>query len=228
VEEEARRCPFCGVPVASVRCGLCFHMNVPEALHCSGCGAAIGLEPVAEPGSLTCPSCEGAPPLEVIRYGEGRLHDCGRCGGQFVEHAMLRELLATPERVGAAALGQTARAKADLRVRYLPCPACKTLMARKNFGGKSGVIIDACRQHGVWFDLGELPRVLAFVQSGGLASPAARAARDSVVDPPSDRLRYASATPEHRMAHAELDSVDDVARVGHAVVDFLFEMLTGR
>jgi hypothetical protein len=42
-------------------------------------------------------------------------------------------------------------------------------MARKNFGGTSGVIVDTCRDHGVWFDAGELPRVLDFVEAGGLA-----------------------------------------------------------
>lgn len=35
---------------------------------------------------------------------------------------------------------------------------------RKNFGRSSGVIVDICRRHGVWFDRGELPRVLAFVE----------------------------------------------------------------
>jgi Zn-finger nucleic acid-binding protein len=42
-------------------------------------------------------------------------------------------------------------------------------MNRQNFGGASGVIIDLCAKHGIWFDAGELPRVLEFVESGGLA-----------------------------------------------------------
>ena len=31
------------------------------------------------------------------------------------------------------------------------------------------MIIDVCREHGVWFDPDELPRILAWVRSGGLA-----------------------------------------------------------
>ena len=42
-------------------------------------------------------------------------------------------------------------------------------MTRRHYGRGSGVIIDVCREHGVWFDPDELPRILAWVRSGGLA-----------------------------------------------------------
>ena len=32
----------------------------------------------------------------------------------------------------------------------------------------SGVIVDVCRAHGTFFDVGELPRVIEYVQQGGL------------------------------------------------------------
>jgi Zn-finger nucleic acid-binding protein len=41
-------------------------------------------------------------------------------------------------------------------------------MNRQNFGRRSGVIIDVCKGHGVWFDQRELQSVLAFVDAGGL------------------------------------------------------------
>ena len=41
-------------------------------------------------------------------------------------------------------------------------------MNRLNFGRVSGVIIDLCKGHGVWFDPGELQRALTFVAGGGL------------------------------------------------------------
>ncbi|MBC7853201.1 MAG: tetratricopeptide repeat protein, partial [Pirellulaceae bacterium] len=41
-------------------------------------------------------------------------------------------------------------------VRYLACPACHQRMNRKNFGGTSGIIADLCREHGTWFNRGEL------------------------------------------------------------------------
>jgi len=52
---------------------------------------------------------------------------------------------------------------------YRPCPECKKLMNRRNYGRRSGVIVDICSEHGVWFDLGELSRILSWVRDGGLA-----------------------------------------------------------
>ena len=54
-------------------------------------------------------------------------------------------------------------------VNYVPCPDCKQLMNRSNFARSSGVIIDLCKEHGVWFDSDELPKIIEFIDKGGLA-----------------------------------------------------------
>ena len=41
-------------------------------------------------------------------------------------------------------------------------------MNRANFARCSGVIIDLCKQHGVWFDRNELSRIVEFIRAGGL------------------------------------------------------------
>jgi len=41
-------------------------------------------------------------------------------------------------------------------------------MNRVNFAHCSGVIVDACKKHGVWFDRDELSRIVEFIRSGGL------------------------------------------------------------
>jgi Zn-finger nucleic acid-binding protein len=41
-------------------------------------------------------------------------------------------------------------------------------MLRHNFGASSGVIVDVCGQHGVWFDNGELAQALSFCAAGQL------------------------------------------------------------
>ena len=51
---------------------------------------------------------------------------------------------------------------------YRPCPICGELMNRFNFADCSGVILDACKPHGVWFDSDELRRIVTFVRDGGL------------------------------------------------------------
>ena len=59
-------------------------------------------------------------------------------------------------------------------VTYIPCPRCRKLMNRTNFGHASGIILDTCREDGIWLDRGELQAVLAFVQGGGLIVARAR------------------------------------------------------
>jgi Zn-finger nucleic acid-binding protein len=119
------------------------------------------------------------------------LFDCARCGGQFVEHALLRDMLHRHEHAVLANGVSRVAPMPDARTGYIPCPACSTLMNRKNFGEMSGVIVDICRQHGTWFDLGELPRVLAFVAAGGLERSRQRAEEE---DARSKRAAHVAAT----------------------------------
>jgi Zn-finger nucleic acid-binding protein len=63
-------------------------------------------------------------------------------------------------------------------VHYLQCPVCKKLMNRQAFGRVSGVVVDVCRSHGVWFDAGELTQVIQFVGRGGLERAREREAEE--------------------------------------------------
>ena len=40
-------------------------------------------------------------------------------------------------------------------------------MHRRNYGRKSGIIIDHCSSHGYWFDSRELEPILQWVRKGG-------------------------------------------------------------
>ncbi|MDD2366515.1 MAG: zf-TFIIB domain-containing protein [Desulfuromonadaceae bacterium] len=50
---------------------------------------------------------------------------------------------------------------------YIKCPVCAKIMNRVNFGTNSGVIVDRCREHGVWLDGGELRRLFDWMKAGG-------------------------------------------------------------
>lgn len=63
-------------------------------------------------------------------------------------------------------------------IRYVQCPICAQHMHRKNYGKTSGVILDLCHQDGIWFDRGELPLILRFVEQGGLDRAEAIAVRE--------------------------------------------------
>ncbi len=197
-------------------------MNTTEAMHCSGCGRELGLEPIPRAGSLQCPDCRRA--MAALDCGPGTLHDCERCGGQFLEHAALRELIERHDRLDAGLVQPHARpARAD-RVRYVACPACGSMMNRRNFGGSSGVVVDVCAKHGTWFDPGELPRVLAFVESGGLTRARAKAREREEAE--LKRLEQTSESVSWEARHAEGEPVH-FADVASSVVDFLSELITG-
>lgn len=153
-------------------------MNPSEARHCSACGTALGASVRETPVDTRCPGCKVALLSIDIEPSVGRVLDCPKCGGQFVEHAVLRALLERPP------CGSEARAhKGGWRpenplqnpIVYRACPSCAALMHRKNFGGRSGIIVDVCALHGIWFDREELARVIAFVEAGGLARTPNRA-----------------------------------------------------
>ncbi|HTQ07715.1 MAG TPA: zf-TFIIB domain-containing protein [Polyangiaceae bacterium] len=187
-EVEVRRCPVCGAPVAagkprcdfchapleSVHCAACFALNSADAVHCAACGEKLGLQPLDVAVALACPSCSA--PLHGFGGGSGTLAECAACGGQFVEHALLADLLERREHFRSVPRALPPRQNPLAGpVRYLACPICRTRMNRNNFGGTSGIVVDTCPHHGVWFDAGELPRILEFVQAGGLERARERA-----------------------------------------------------
>lgn len=46
----------------------------------------------------------------------------------------------------------------------LRCPECGQDMARQIYCSDSGIVVDRCREHGMWFDDGELAQVVDYVQ----------------------------------------------------------------
>jgi Zn-finger nucleic acid-binding protein len=187
----SRRCAHCDAPVATVRCAHCFHMSASDAIHCAGCGRELGLEPIARDGALLCPDCRV--PMSLMDCGPGTLYDCGRCRGQFVDHDALRDLVERHDRLDVVGGRRRPPACADTQVRYVACPVCGAMMNRRNFGASSGVIIDVCAKHGTWLDPGELPRVLSFVEAGGLARARRREEEAAVRREREERIHSAAA-----------------------------------
>jgi Zn-finger nucleic acid-binding protein len=187
-----------------VHCAACFSLNPAEATHCFGCGERLGLEPLEFAASLHCPSCGDA--CRAFGSGAGQLCECTACGGQFVEHGLLGELLERRELFRVVVRAHLPRENPLKKpVRYLPCPVCGTRMNRNNFGGTSGIVVDVCPHHGVWFEPGELPRILEFVQAGGLERARERwrhehaeheRARRIAASPPSFDLPASGGEPE--------------------------------
>ncbi|HEX6203861.1 MAG TPA: hypothetical protein VF100_12725 [Thermoanaerobaculia bacterium] len=162
-------CPRCAARVRR-RGGFCHHCALP---------LTAPDEPV--PTDHPCPACAAAgeagerPLLVSRRVGEGdplHLFECPRCAGLWLGREVFHALVERarqgrsglpPERAAAPAADEAAPGEWS----YRPCPVCSNLMNRRNYGRRSGVILDLCGRHGLWFDHEELTRVLDWVRRGG-------------------------------------------------------------
>jgi Zn-finger nucleic acid-binding protein len=106
----------------------------------------------------------------VAYVGKIMIDECGHCGGVFLEHGRVAEVLANEQHDRAQALLDElvrrhhhplppSRSKSDLK-----CPVCFSVMIRKLSDGGAGVVLDVCRSHGTFFDAGELPLLIQFAQ----------------------------------------------------------------
>jgi Zn-finger nucleic acid-binding protein len=139
-----------------------------------------------------------------VLIGEVHLAECPDCDGLWLEAEAFERLCATREARAAflhravPAPDSGAAPRPD-RVRYRPCPRCRKLMNRVNFGRASGIILDVCRGHGTFLDPGEMRRVTTFIDTGGLDLARDRE-RQSLVEE-QRRLRALQDGPAARLSH---------------------------
>ena len=112
--------------------------------------------------------------LSARALGGASLAGCMTCGGVWADAESFKRLC-EDRATQTAYLGKCSMAESPKqsdpsreRIVYRPCPVCVDLMNRFNFAGCSGVILDACKPHGVWFDADELRRIVTFIRGGGL------------------------------------------------------------
>ena len=147
--------------------------------YCPQCGAEARRDADADATPLPCPRCkqEG---MKSLRLGTTAVRECEACGGLWLDPPSLQRLVDDRKEHANVihalnAVVPTSQTALDV-VKYLPCPICKKLMNRVNFARSSGVIVDMCKEDGVWLDRGELRRVMEFVGAGGLTDSRQREA----------------------------------------------------
>jgi Zn-finger nucleic acid-binding protein len=163
---EDPRCAFCHAALATVACPRCFAAMFAGARHCSCCGAEADRAEVPTDGAQRCPRCTAG--LAAAIVGGNPLRECGACGGLWLDGATFARVSADAERQSVLLGPPPSVATVTQPVRYLPCPACGKLMNRMNYARISGVVIDACKEHGLWFDRDELRQVVQFIRNHGL------------------------------------------------------------
>jgi Zn-finger nucleic acid-binding protein len=121
-----------------------------------------------------CPRCGiNLETIDLKLNGKFLIERCGQCLGLFFDPGELEALLdATVSNVFTVNKGMlenisSIKRCSDYGISYIPCPVCKKLMNRVNFGAKSGVIVDRCKEHGVWLDGGELRHLFEWMKAGG-------------------------------------------------------------
>lgn len=174
--KDARACVHCGSLLATKRCVRCFALSPREAERCVKCGALLPTPALVADGTGRCPDCR----LDLVAHAFGAVGyaECPRCAGLFLKREAFEAVtkdadtrakvrLAGPVADASAAPAGKAASGAFPAVRYRPCPSCAKLMNRSNYGGGSGIVLDSCREHGLWFDGGELAAIVDFLEKGG-------------------------------------------------------------
>lgn len=149
-------------------CGSCFGLMFIGSEHCTLCGkkTVLGVESESRQNG-NCPRCKVQ--LNSLQIGDVKLSECLECGGFWCDAPTFEGICATKEQQANVLNFVAAKPfPAQKPVQYVPCPDCKDLMNRSNFARSSGVILDICKQHGVWFDSNELPNLVKFIQKGGI------------------------------------------------------------
>jgi len=182
-------CEFCGARFSTVdqgwgsMCPGCFCRLPNDAQFCVECGLKINPQRLdAIRSDMLCPRC--TIPLQGRRIETIDLFECSGCAGMWLPVGMFESICQSKETLGIASrgLGRAKSTRFELTeaeaVKYVPCPGCKNLMNRRNFASVSGVIIDTCRDCGVWLDNQELNRIVRFIEGGGLEKARDVEARD--------------------------------------------------
>jgi Zn-finger nucleic acid-binding protein len=152
-------------------CPKCLARVSDSARYCHHCAALLVADPiVGAETALGCPACGDAALLTTRQLRDSRLAamECQLCGGFWMGSETFARLLDREVRQPIRAMPAKAPPPLPGKMSYRPCAICKSLMVRWNFGRSSGVLVDVCRQHGIWFDAQELSHVLRWIRSGNL------------------------------------------------------------
>lgn len=233
----AQSCTFCDADFTlheqdlDTLCPSCLARISRRARFCHACATPIVVEEqAAESTSHPCPSCGGERTLSSRRLSRIELSilECRTCAGLWVgretfEHLVERSRRGEPSVVESV---PPVEKRPQTGALYRPCPYCSTLMNRRNFEKASGVILDVCAKHGLWFDPNELQGVLDWVRKGGMRAVQARREAEAREKERAQRIEQAPATRLGKLATSRASSSswengDLFGWFGEALVDLV-------
>ncbi|MBF0209942.1 MAG: zf-TFIIB domain-containing protein [Desulfamplus sp.] len=165
------KCINCAAPLPSnsVECQYCGSRNDTDL---RGLHDFTTEEPDSQ---RICPKCNiSLQTIDLKVDGKFLIERCEQCFGLFFDTGELEALLELSVKhvydINMKKLDNinTAMTPKDAtKVVYIKCPVCSNFMNRVSFGAKSGVIIDKCKEHGVWLNAGELRHLFEWKKAGG-------------------------------------------------------------
>ena len=108
---------------------------------------------------MDCPVCENA--MITLELADIEIDYCADCGGIWLDAGELEMLLGNPEQ--AQKLLDSFKIDANCTEKPRKCPICLKKMQKITVGSsQTPLLLDKCRRgDGLWFDKGELSRILA-------------------------------------------------------------------
>ena len=108
---------------------------------------------------MDCPVCKHA--MITLELRDVEIDHCVACGGIWLDEGELELLLDDEQR--AKALLKSFEVDAKCAEAARPCPICRRKMQKVLVGrDEPALLIDRCaRNHGLWFDAGELDEIIS-------------------------------------------------------------------
>lgn len=165
------------------QCSSCSAPLPVNTCRCSYCGTRNDMDFAAvakftfdsQPSRRRCPDCSAQ--LQTVRLDTGggifAIDRCKQCYGLFFAVGEVQSFLqASVSPAFSLNLREIVnindeRARMTEPVRYKKCPECGILMNRVNYSAMSGVVVDQCKDHGMWLDNGELVHLMEWKKAGG-------------------------------------------------------------
>lgn len=108
---------------------------------------------------MLCPVCKD--PMIVLELEQVEVDYCTSCAGIWLDSGELELLLETDEERNK--LINLFKETSDITEKSYGCPICGKQMKKSDIGEKGKVVVDKCKKnHGIWFDKGELQKVVEF------------------------------------------------------------------
>lgn len=186
-------CRYCGSSFTlherdlNTICPHCFTRISSKAKFCHSCATPINKDSDETFSTkLDCPSCDGKTlHSRKIQNNNFSVKECDSCAGIWLSADVFRHLeIQTQKETASGIQNKPKEYKAYCRSEtinpvkfYKKCPNCSSVMHRKNYAKSSGIVIDVCAKHGLWFDIHELDEILSFIRSGLLLKHQEKTAR---------------------------------------------------